>query len=101
MDEKEIQLLCDVKMKCVEKPEFLSHFINVGVAALMEREREMRQMASDMETMASAMCFLAGQSRVSPKLKQEMSDLAISKLEKYHPKTFLNWSSNIINNSSK
>jgi len=45
--------------------------------------------------MGAAMCFLVGQKRVSPKLKETMSDLAISKLEKYHKRAFLQWDGNV------
>ena len=96
MTPAELELLSKVQDKCTEKPEFLSHVIQVGVQALTEREKHFREQAADMETMASAMAFLVGQSRVSPKLKEEMSNLALSKLGKYLPnKTFLKWNSKV------
>lgn len=91
MTEEELKLLQRVATKCYDEPEFLTHIINAGVSGIGNKEKEMRVMASDMETMASAMCFLVGQNRVSSKLKEQMSNLALSKLGKYYKKSFLRW----------
>ena len=96
MTEEDLKLLSAVRSKCLKDASFLTHIINAGVSGVSDAEKEMRHMAADMETMASAMCFLAGQSRVSPKLKEQMSNLALLKLGKYHEKSFINWSSNIV-----
>jgi len=101
MTENDLKLLMDIKIKCKTDSSFLTHIINAGVSGISESEQAMRHMASDMETMASAMCFLAGQHRVSPKLKKQMSELAMSKLEKYKFKTFCNWSHEIVKPDSK
>jgi hypothetical protein len=93
MKEEDYKLLADIAYKCKNEPEFLTHIINAGIGGIINAEKEMRQMASDMETMASAMAFLAGKKRVSPQLKEQMSNLALSKLQKYHNKSFLNWRS--------
>jgi len=98
MTESELILLAEVKSICKKDSSFLAYVINFGISGISESEQEMRQMAADMETMASAMCFLAGQNRVSPQLKKRMSELAISKLEKYNFKTFCNWSHEIVKN---
>ncbi len=90
-DIEEIRLLNEVRHKCSELPEFLSHVLSAGISGIAERERELMERASDMETMASAMCFLAGKKRVSQKLKEKMSELALSKLSKYIGKTFPKW----------
>ena len=95
MDEKEYELLAKVTNKCIKKPEFITHIINACVVGVSGAEKKMRSMAADMETMASAMTFLVGQKRVSPQLKKQMSNLALSKLQKHYGKSFLNWKSNI------
>ncbi len=95
MNEKELILLSQVKAKCAERPEFLQHIIQVGVDALIENERAMRHQAADMETFASAMVALVGEKRVSKAMKDQMNNLALSKLSKYYPKTFLNWGSDV------
>lgn len=91
MTNEELKLLSEIRTMVSEKPEFLTHIINACVAGVYDREKAFREMASDMETFASAMCFLVGQNRVSPKLKEQMSELALSKLQKYYGKSFLKW----------
>lgn len=99
MNEQDQILLAQIQRKCKKEPKFLTYIINAGVNGICEAEQEMRNLAIDMEIMASAMCFLAGQSRVSSELKKRMSDLALSKLEKHNFDTFINWSQNIVKNS--
>ncbi len=101
MTEEDISLLMTVKMKCKEDSSFLSHVINAGTSGVMAAEEEMRCIAADMETVASAMCFLAGQSRVSPQLKKQISDLALSKLSKHQGNFSINWSHEIVTDKNK
>jgi hypothetical protein len=97
MDEKEYKLLADVQDKCRVKPEFITHIINACVAGISSTEREMRQQAADMETMAVAMLALLKENRAQPALRKQMSELALSKLDKYYPnKTFMKWASFVI-----
>lgn len=95
MTNEEIKLLTEIRAKISEKPEFLPHIISICMSGISDREKMMREMAADMETFASAMCFLAGQNRVSPKLKEQMSELALSKLQKYYGKSFLKWTDSV------
>ena len=62
---------------------------------------ELQHHAADMETFASAMTFLVGQKRVSPQLKEQMSNLALSKLENHLGKTFIRWDDTIQKDISK
>jgi hypothetical protein len=50
-------------------------------------------MAADMEVVASAMASLVSEDRISPKLKAELNNLALTKLQTYYGKSFLSWNS--------
>ena len=95
MKEEDYTILSTIANKCCKNPEFLTHVITAGVSGVVKAEKEMRQMAADMETMASAMAFLVGEKRVSPQFKKQMSELALSKMQKYYGKSFLNWKNQI------
>ena len=98
MTEQQLLLLAAVQTICKEDSSFLTHVINAGVAGITTAEREIRQQAADMETVASAMMCLIGQKRVSPQLKNQMGNLALSKLQKYFDenKLFINWESDLV-----
>jgi hypothetical protein len=95
MTNEEMILLATIRQKCEDDPSFIAHIVNAFTSGVIEAELKMRRQASDMETAFSAMCFLVGQSRVSPQLKKQMSELALSKLQKYEGKSFLRWDDRI------
>jgi hypothetical protein len=92
MTEDDVRLLGVIRARCEKGDGFFKEVIHAGMRGLEDAERYYREMAADMETMASVMVSLVGEKRVSPQLRNKMSDIALSKLEKYNGKTFLNWS---------
>ena len=102
MNEKEYKLLADVTDKCQKKPEFITHIINACVAGVLITEKQMREQACDMETMAVAMLALLKENRAQPALRKQMSELALSKLSKYYPnKCFMNWAHAVIEDNNE
>lgn len=95
MTEDDMVLLGQIRSRCRKGDGFLKEIIHAGMGGLEDTERYYREMAADMETMASVMVSLVGEKRVSPQLRNKMSDIALSKLEKYNGKTFLNWSHDV------
>ncbi len=98
LNEKDFKTLSYVMNRCKEHSGFLTHIINAGVSGIEDKVKELQHHAADMETFASAMTFLVGQKRVSPKLKKQMSDLALHKLQNHYGKTFINWNDQITEN---
>jgi len=92
----ELKLLSRVRKRCFLDPGFLTKVIQAGVAGIQEYADTQSRRAADMETFASAMAFLQKQERLSPKLKKQMNDLALAKLEKWMGKTSLRWDDDII-----
>jgi hypothetical protein len=93
MTSEELKLLADIRNKCMNDPEFLNSIISAATEGVMAKERAARHMAADMEVVASAMASLVAEDRVSPKLKAELNNLALLKLQTYYGKSFLSWNS--------
>ena len=96
MTEEEYKLLASVRAKAMVDPEFIGHIVNACTSGVMETEKLMRQQAADMETMAVAMLALLKENRALPSLRKQMSELALSKLQKYQGKTFMRWDDSIV-----
>jgi hypothetical protein len=100
MTSEELKLLSDIRSKCMSNPEFLNVIIGAATEGVIAKERAARHMASDMEVVASAMASLVSENRVSPKLKAELNNLALTKLQTYYGKSFLRWD-NLISTTKK
>ena len=87
----ELKLLNNIKLKIQEKPEFLNYILTSMIQWVNSKISEYKEMAADMETVASIAVQMAGEKRVSPKTKQYFENLAMSKLQKYNNKSFSNW----------
>ncbi len=101
MTDQEMMLLKMVETKCAEKPEFITHVINTCVRGMQQELTETRHRVADMETAAVAMTFLAGQKRCGPKVKTQMQDLFLSKMEKYQGRTYMKWNDTFSENVKK
>jgi len=93
MTSEELKLLADIRSKCMNDPEFLNSIISAATEGVMAKERAARHMACDMEVVASAMVSLVSGDKISPKLKTELNNLALTKLQTYYGKSFLRWNS--------
>jgi len=92
LNKEDYEVLNYILKRCKENSEFLTYTINSGVAGIQEKNTELQRHAADMETFASAMAFLVEKEKVSPKLKKQICDLAIHKIQNYYDgKTFLRW----------
>ena len=85
------RLLTSLANVCVEDPSFLSKVIEAGVYALQKEVQKQRDRASDMEIFAISMCRLVRESRVGPKLREEINRLALSRLSNHITECSLNW----------
>ena len=99
MTEEEYKLLSSVRSKTMKNPEFIGHIINACTSGILETEKQMREQAADMETMAVAMLALLKENRALPSLRKQMSELALSKLQKYQGKTFMSWKNSVAINT--
>jgi len=97
MTSEELKLLADIRSKCMNDPEFLNSIISAATEGVMAKERAARHMTADMEVVAAAMASLVSEDRISPKLKAELNNLALIKLQTYYGKSFLSWNSLIKN----
>ena len=95
MDSKDRELLATISTRCAKGDGFFKKVIDASIAGAEDGERYYREKAADMEIMASAMLSLVEPKRISSKLREKMSDLALSKLEKHNGKTSLNWSQQV------
>jgi len=100
MTSEELKLLADIRNKCINDPEFLNPIISAATEGVIAKERAARHMAADMEVVASAMASLVSEDRINPKLKAELNNLALLKLQTYYGKSFLSWN-NIIKTGKK
>jgi len=91
MTSEELKLLADIRSKCMNDPEFLNVIISAATEGVMAKERAARHMAADMEVVAFAMASLVSENRVSSKLKAELNNLALLKLQTNYGKSFLSW----------
>ena len=95
MNDSDYILLVTIKERCKKGDGFLAHIINAATDGLEEAGKESRQRAADMEIFAVATLTLVKEARVSPKLKEQMSQLALSKMSKHIGKTSCRWDSDI------
>jgi len=91
MTEEELILLAQIRKKVKEKPDFINVIMATATQGVVDAVDQYREMAADMETLASTAIFMAGQKRVTKKTKEKFEQLALSKLTKYEDKTFFKW----------
>jgi len=91
----DIQILLYIKKRCYEDRSFLYKIIQAATEGIVEYANQQEKRAADMESFAYAMAFIQKQDRLSPKLKKDMNNLALSKLEKWLGKTSIKWDTEI------
>lgn len=82
----EITLCIEVANKCKDDPSFIKEIINAAVSGINKRIKDEVQYGADMEILASQMMFMAGPKRVSPSVKKQVNELALSKIQKHYDK---------------
>lgn len=97
LTQDDLVFLAAVKDYCQKKPEITNHLVQYAVQGVIDRANKMQEMAGDMETVAVAMYSMLDTQRLGPKLREQMSALALNKMAKYHPgHTFFSWKEGII-----
>lgn len=80
-----------VSSKIEEKPELIGPLISALTFGATENIRKSRELACDMESLAALALNLCDKKIVSSKMKKQLEEIAIAKLEKHGFKTFHEW----------
>lgn len=88
----ELGILHSVTSRIKDRPEFMSDVIKAMTQGQIQAVEEYKQLASDMEVLASTAFMMAvDKGRVSKKTKDWFETIAQSKIEKHYGKSFVPW----------